>query len=233
MTLTDAQPPRTPVPRSRWLYLGGSIAILGIALLALVSLWDWNWFRPLVEARVSAVIGRAVTMERLEVRPGHVTGVTAHGVMVANPPGFETTNFVTIPRLSLTFEPVAWWRSGRLVLHTIEVDRPDIDIQQTGTGLSNWIVPGGTATAVEVGSVAIENGTAHIHVVREQSDVTISIATSHTGNGDVLIVNGKGTHARQPITFHAVGGALLSLRDSTAPYPIDRNCPGRRALVDA
>jgi uncharacterized protein involved in outer membrane biogenesis len=218
--LPEAEPSSRPIRRSRWWYLGGVVAFLAIAVAAVVLLWDWNWFRPLVEARVSAAVGRAVTMERLAVSPGRITEVTTFGVRVGNPPGFQGPDFVAIPRLKLTFEPMAWWRSGQLTLHTLEADQPEVNIEQTGSGQGNWIA-GTDGPPLEIGALGVHNGTAHVHIVREQSDVTMTISTSSTANGDVVIVEGKGTHARQPITFHAVGGALLALRDAKAPYPID------------
>jgi uncharacterized protein involved in outer membrane biogenesis len=218
--VTHAQPIPTPSRRSRWLYLGGSLAVLAIAIGVTVLLWDWDWIRPVVEARASAVMGRVVTMQRLEIEPGLVTGVTAYGVKVPNPAGFEGADFVTIPRLSMTFEPVAWWRSGQLTLRTIDADQPQLNIEQASSGAGNWI-DAATSSPVAIGAVGIRNGTARVHVVRVQSDVTMSVSTSHTANGDVLIVDGKGTHARHPISFHAVGGALLALRDTATPYPVD------------
>jgi len=109
-----------PVRRSSWVYLGGAFALLTLMIGALLWFWDWNWLRPVAEARLSAAVGRTVTLERLDVSPGGITGVTAYGVKVANPAGFPGADFVTIPRLSLTFEPIAWLRSGQLALRTLE-----------------------------------------------------------------------------------------------------------------
>jgi len=220
--VSQSEPTAPAVRRSGFVYLGWSLGLLAIAVAAVVWLWDWNWFRPVVEAKASAALGRAVSIERISVAPGRVTGITAYGVKVANPSGFTAggPDFITIPRLGFTFEPAAWWRSGQLTVNTIDADQPTIDIEQTSDGRGNWIAPG-DAFDLRIGEVAIRNGAAHVHVVREESDVTMSIVTSHTSAGDVLVIDGKGTHARQPITFHAVGGALLSLRDTTKPYPID------------
>ncbi len=217
--MTQAMPGGAARHRSRWLWPAGFVAVLAMSVGALAWLWDWNWLRPLVQARASATIGRSVTLERLEVRPGWITGATAVGVRVANPPGFTGPDFIAIHRLDVTFDPMAWWRTKQLVLLTVEADQPALNFEQTGTGQGNWITQSGAG--LDIGALAIENGAAHVHIAREQTDVTMSMATSHTAKGDMLIVDGKGTHARQPITFHAVGGALLSLRDTTTPYPID------------
>jgi uncharacterized protein involved in outer membrane biogenesis len=220
--VAQSEPTAPAVRRSALKYLAVSLALVTAGIAAIVWLWDWNWFRPLVEAKASAALGRAVSIERLSVNPGRVTGVTVLGVKVANPSGFTAggPDFITIPRLSFSFEPVTWWRTGQLTVDAVDADQPSIDIEQTSDGRGNWIAPGGSSD-LRIGEVAIQGGAAHVHVVREESDVTMSIATSHTAAGDTLVIDGKGTHARQPVTFHAVGGALLSLRDATKPYPID------------
>jgi len=206
--------------RSRWYWAGAAIAIFGLVIAAVVMVWDWNWFRPLLEARLSAALGRAVAMERLEVRPGRVTNLTAYGVTLANPAGFEGPDLATIPRVNSGFEVDTWWRSNRIVLPAIELDEPRFNVIRTRTGENNLLSSSGPST-IEIGGIDIRNGTAHVHDVLEQSDVTFAIDTHHTGNEGALVVEGKGTHARQPISFHAIGGTLLALRDATKPYPVN------------
>jgi hypothetical protein len=222
--LSQSTPTTPPVRRSRPLYLAWFLGVLAFAVAAIVWLWDWNWFRPLVEAKASAALGRNVTIERLSVDPGRVTGVTVYGLKVANPPGFTTNgpDFVTVSRLSLTFELAEWWHTGQLVLRTIDADQPTIEVEQTAGGQGNWIAPAaGGSSDLKIGQLLIQNGAAHVHVVRENADIAMSIATGTTAAGDTLVIDGKGTYAHQPITFHAVGGALLSLRDKTKPWPVD------------
>jgi uncharacterized protein involved in outer membrane biogenesis len=233
--VTD-EPKLQSARRFRIRALGGSLALVAIAIAALFWLWDWNWFRPLAEAKASVTLGRAVTLDRFDVAPGWITRVTVYGVKIANPAGFPVQSpdqvqnanqvgaFITIPRLSFDFDPAEWWHSGQLILRRVDADQPTINIEQFGTATGNWVAPEQPSAApstLQVGIVGIQGGTAHIHIAREKSDVTASIATSHTANGDVVIVDGKGTHAGQPITFHGVGGAFVALQDTSRPYPID------------
>ncbi len=206
--------------RSRWYWTGGVLSVFGIAIGTILMVWDWNWFRPLAEARLSAAFSRAVSMERLEVHLGRVTILTAYGVVIANPSGFEGPDFATIPRVSISFEADTWWQSRRIVLPAIELDQPNFNIIRTRNGENNLLSSTGPST-VEVGDIEIRKGTAHVHDVREESDVTFLIATERTGTEGSLIVEGMGTHARQPISFHAIGGTLLALRDATKPYPVN------------
>ncbi len=211
-------PPTTR--RSRWLHAGGALLALGIAVGTVAFVWDWNWLRPLLEARLSAAVGRPVSMKRLEVRPGRVATVTAHGVKVGNPTGFDAADFAAISRVNVSVDVATWLRSRRLVLPALELDQPHFDVERTESGESNLLPVGGSSN-VEIGDVAIREGVVHVHSVREQSDVTLTIATTQNEQGGSLIVDGKGTHSRQPITFHAIGGTLLALRDASAPYPVD------------
>ena len=78
-----------PARRSRWRWIGGSLAGIAVIVAAIWLLWDWNWFRPLVEARLSAELGRPVTLGQLHVHPGREVEITADDVRIANPAGFD------------------------------------------------------------------------------------------------------------------------------------------------
>ena len=213
-----SDPIAAPVRRRRWRWLGGGALILLSTTVLLWWFWDWNWFRPLVETRLSAALGRTVTLDRLEVHPGRVTVVSVYGVKAANPPGFEASSSAAVDRVSVTFEAENWIRTRRVVVPLIEIDQPRIDYEQNEAGKSNWDFPdsssGGTP---EIGNVQINDGVAHVRMAQEKADTTLTISTQ----GDTLLVQGKGTYARQSIALRATGGALLALRDATQPYPVD------------
>jgi hypothetical protein len=59
-----------PLRGGKWRWLGGGTCVLIVACALLWAFWDWNWFRPLIETRLSASLGRAVAIDRLEVHPG-------------------------------------------------------------------------------------------------------------------------------------------------------------------
>src|SRR5271154_3506834 len=61
----------------RWPFvLGGAVLAVGI----LATLWDWDWFRPLVAHEASAALGRSVTIGHFDLRPGRQTVALAEGV---------------------------------------------------------------------------------------------------------------------------------------------------------
>ena len=69
----------------RWPFvLGGAVLAIGI----LATVWDWDWFRPLVEHEASAALGRPVTMRHFDLRLGRQTVAVADEVRIANPENF-------------------------------------------------------------------------------------------------------------------------------------------------
>jgi len=85
--------------RRRWPKVLGIVALL---LVALVLLWNWNWFRPLVERQASAVLGRKVTLGHFDVHWSRYPQVVLERVAIANPDGFpDGSSLLTMDRLAL------------------------------------------------------------------------------------------------------------------------------------
>jgi AsmA family protein len=202
--------------RRRWLGVSGLLVIAVLVLLWLV--WDWNWFRPLVEARLSAVLGRPVTVERVELHPGRMTVLSLFGVTAGNPPGFLDEKSATIGRVTVDFDAETWLRTRRVVLPSVEIDRPNLDFEQDASGKSNWDLSGQASSAPpELGNLQISDGVAHVRMEKPRANASVNISTK----GDTLVIGGNGTYAGQPVNLQATGGAILALRKASEPYPID------------
>lgn len=111
--------------------------------------------------------------------------------------------------------------------------------------------------AVQIGDLHINEGRARVAIPKLKADFALDISTREPtaagagatgtpatgtpetgtphGPGEAqLVVDAKGTYAGQPITGQFVGGAVLSLRDPSHPYPIDlklANGPTRIAIT--
>jgi uncharacterized protein involved in outer membrane biogenesis len=221
--------PATPRRRIRVGWTIGGVLLLALVLLAVF--WDWNWFRPFVEARASAALGRPVTLQRFDLQPGWQTVAIADGVTVANPSDFPSDKpFATIDRLAITVDVMAYLHGRQIVVPAIVVDHPEIEAAQPAGHAPNWLFPAlapkpdaPPTPAPQIGDLQINDGHAHVLDPALKADFTADIATSQEmvdGERQIRIVE-KGTYAGQPITGQAVGGALLSLRDAAHPYPID------------
>ena len=212
--------------RRRWPYvLGGIVA----ALVVFVLLFDWNWFKPLVERQVSAALGRRVSIAGLHVELGRVPRVVLQGVRVANPPDWPGGgDFATVERLAVDVDAMAYIRNREVVVPRIAVDRPVVEAAQTPDGKANWTFNTGGADGTsssgpspKIGAVQINDGHAHVAVPKLEADFNIAAATREQGGEGVITAEAQGTYAGQPITARFTGGALLGLRDADKPYPVD------------
>jgi AsmA family protein len=209
----------------RLAWIGVPVVLIGL----LVVFWRWDWFIPIVEARASAAIGRAVTIEHLHVRLGRVVEVTADGVVVANPPDWPDGDPPFVAMQALTVQADAWGyiRGHGLVLPMVGVDAPTVWATETATGAANFRLSTGSgsggATTVKVGDIRIADGNAHVVIPRLKTDFHTRIETQGDGDTAKVVIDAKGTYAAQPITGRLVGGALLSLRDAQHPWPVELN----------
>ena len=80
--------------------------IVVLVIIALICLWNWDWFIPLVEADASSTLGRKVTLQHLHVSLGRTTEITATGISIANPSDFEPGDLATIDRLLVDVDVV-------------------------------------------------------------------------------------------------------------------------------
>jgi AsmA family protein len=207
------------------------LGVLVVGIVALILVWNWDWFIPVVSRVASAQLGRPVTMAHLHVRIAENPVLEADGLVVGNPPDFPGPGpLARIGRLAVTLNGPAYVHNRALIVPGIVVDRPDIQAIALPDGRNNWTFPFGGPSAggqpsagPQIGDLRITDG--HVHAVdpKLKADFQLGIATSQPDGGAPaqLIVTVNGTYANQPITGHFTGGALLSLRDKTNPYPVD------------
>lgn len=238
------EPATTPPPASRSRLPGSITGRIIIAVLALIIalfwFWNWDWFIPLVESQASAAIGRKITISHLQIHLGPTTQVAASGITIANPDGFTATpNLASIDRLYLAAKPWAYLTTGILTLPVIEIDHPVTNFRELPDGTNNYTLApasAGSTTSTsappQIGNLIITAGTASVNLAKHKTNFTLAINTqpapaapsgtaATTKRGDEIVIAAHGTYSGQPVTARFVGGALLSLRDPSNPYPVD------------
>lgn len=205
--------------------------MLGTLVLLLALLWffwSWDWFLPLLDARLSATAGRHVSAQHLRVRLGVTTRVELDGVRIDEPHGFpETRPFATVRRLVITARPLDYLRGHGIVVPSIDLDGGDATIRGLADGRSNLdfafmhATGGKPGPSPRIGVLSISDTHADIAWAKLRARFGLDIHTTGTGDGQRIVVAAKGTYAGQPITGHFAGGALLTLRDTVHPYPLE------------
>jgi AsmA family protein len=222
--------------RRRWPFvLGGVILVVGI----LATVWDWDWFRPLVAHEASAALGRPVTLQHFDLRLGRQTVAVANGVRIANPAGFpQDVPLATVDRLTVSIDTMEWLRHRVVVVPDILIEQPRVAATQREDGSANYLFPvvspEGDGPGAKLGSLRIIGGQAHVMLARPRADFQVTIETHDNAATPEVVAEAKGTYARQPIEASFVGSALLALRDATIPYHVNlkvSNGPTHATLV--
>ncbi len=205
--------------------------IVVLVIIALICLWNWDWFIPLVEADASSTLGRKVTLQHLHVSLGRTTEITATGISIANPSDFEPGDLATIDRLLVDVDVVAYIHRQVLTVTTIEIDHPVAIVRQLPDGANNYTLRmkssvTSNSTPPQLGNLIINDGSASVVMAKYKTNMDMTVATQAAPAGGVvqgnqIVVTAHGTYSAQPITGRFIGGALLSLRDPANPYPID------------
>ncbi len=215
---------------SLWLKILFPLIIIAV-LLAIF--WNWDWFIPVVDARASATLGRKVTMQHLHIGFGDPTAITATGIIIANPKNFPKNEpqLATVDRLLIKVHILKYIFHGTLAIPVIEIDHPVASVRQLPDGESNYALELKTSNShskpPQLGDLIIKNGTATAIMPKLKTNFDMTIETrpappnSKLFTGGELYVTAHGTYAAAPITGTFIGGALLTLRDASTPYPID------------
>lgn len=217
------------------------LGTVGLAVVVLILLWNWDWFIPLIDARASAALGRPVAIQHLHVRLGRTTIITADGVTVANPANFPQPDpLAHVDHLTIAADIMAYIHGQGIVLPDIGIDHPHVVATALPNGSNNFTFafPAPAPNAKpgppqRIGALRITGGTARVAYPKLRTLLVLNVETREAANGApaAIVVTGTGSYAGQPVSEKFVGGALLTLRDAAHPYPIDLHIENGGTLV--
>ena len=220
-----------PTPRHRKTRI--VLAVIAAAVVLLILLWDWNWFRPVVERLASSALGRQVILGHLAIELSRHPLIVLDDIAVANPEELPAdTRMATVGRLMIRIDP---WQSfkGSLRLMEIDIDAPHADLKPGPSGKPNYVFeklqeqpPQGKkepGKPLEILALNISDGDVHFADPELKADFRVRFRTRPAAEGGEpkLTAEVEGTYSGQPITGKLIAGSLLSLREATKPYPID------------
>lgn len=203
--------------------------VLALLLVALILFWDWNWFRPLVEARASAALGQPVTIRHFDMTPGRTSRAVAEGLVIGNPDGFgEEEPLASAERLTVSFR-LFEALGGRYTLPAVTVEEPRGHMRRNAEGEPNWRLAifddgdGEPGAGVEIGRLDISEGHLRFADPALDADITARFHTMERADGGepYLIGEAEGSYQAEPFSATFRGGSLLSLREAARPYPVD------------
>ena len=211
-------------PPLRWV---GAIVVLLIAAVAIfVSVFQWNWLRGPIDSYASGQLHRQVVIHG--DLSGHLwswtPSLTGRDVTVSQPAWAGKGQMATLPSLTLGLDLKALLR-GKLVLSTVDAERPTITLLRDATGRQNWTF-GAPAQSKPLQLPPIRNFTIangqmtlndSLRRLRFAGQVSSNEQVVGFGRGHFTLV-GQGALNNAPFTAHILGGPLINV-DPDKPYP--------------
>ena len=217
--------PRARRPRRQVLF-----AILGAfaaAIVVLVLLWDWNWFKGPVERAVQAKTGREFEIAgNLDVDLGRITTVTADGLRLGNADWSKQGDMATTERLVLRVE--SWpLLLGKVRLPELRLAKPDVRLEANPEGgPGNWDFgfadDGGEPLRLR--RLWIDQGRLRFDDARNRTAIDVDLASRAPRRQDAapaIAVKGDGRWAGNAFTLEGSAESPLELQDSERPYRLD------------
>lgn len=215
--------PVNRIPRPL-LWIGGIIAFL-LLLVLILSLLDWNALRGPLSRMISRDIERPVSINgNLRVHLLSWTpGADIEGLTIGNPDWAGKDNMLELPRLHVAVVLKDLF-IGHLVLATLELDHPKVELIQDERGRANWDFgttgpkpkrPEKPTRLPPLHHFALNGGSLDINDAIRKLTFTGKVGAQENGAGhkaEPFGLKGEGTLNKAPFKLVFTGGALLDIQ---------------------
>jgi AsmA family protein len=218
----QAPHPLRSITRHPWWTAFG---ILLIALAILIALWDWNWFKPLVERQVEARTGRHFEIAGdLDVDHfGWTPLIQVGGPRFGNAAWSKEPTMAAADRLELAIElkPLLFHRE--VSIPQLRLDKPRLRLEVGPDGVGNWKFGEPSTNPARYGGLWIDDGELVFLDPAKRTDFRVAVR-SDTARGSApapILANGNGHWKGRAFNFEGRAESPLALRERTRPYRID------------
>ena len=216
----------------------GSIASVLLLLALLLSLGG-NLFKPAIEGIVSAKTGRAFNIHGdLKFRLCCPFSVYAENLEFENPDWAENPKMLQVAKAEFS---ISLWRlvKNELYLPVVWVRSPQVHLEVNEEDQRNWILSrdGKTGIRPAIGRLQIDDGEINFRDTKHQLQFNVKAQTTQPDQPDFIrtakqdakankaskagiTASGTGLVKGIAFQFKARGGSVLSLQDTTLPYPL-------------
>jgi len=242
------------LPRKTKIALAIGATVLAVPAVALVVLlnYDWNRARPWLSEKTSEAIGRpfaikgnlALTWEK-QIVPERERSwrdhlpwphLVARDVHLGNPAGMAPAEMASVGEFSFSLNPFALL-AKEISIPVLRFETPTVLLQRSEDGSNNWTFEKKDKPSpwhLDLQRVVFNKGTVHYKDALAKADATAEIDTINADPLYGVSWKLKGQWRGAPVSGGGKAGAVLSLQQQTAPYPIaaDVNLGGTRIAVE-
>lgn len=209
-----------------------------LALVLLIALFDWNWFRAPLERYISAKTERVFRISDLHVSPGLTPIIRMRDVFFGNPDWSDEEAMARIEALefSISLRDLP----DRILVPRVALTRPDLLFERMKDGRKNWKLgdPADTSPSkLRISTLSVDRG--YLRYVNHGEPFEIEIQGStfdpaiqpRVRDADAEPANTrystqyvfKGKYHDASFSGTALTGEVLSFQESGVPFPIKGN----------
>ena len=213
-------------PRNIFIGLALVVALVGVA----IHVFEWNMLRPMIAQQVETMTGRRFAINGdLHVQLATEPVISAERLVFGNAPWSAQPDMIRLDRFE--FRLRLWpLLHGKVEIPQVTLTRPWVLIEQGADGHGNWEFDRlrqsqdekPSERTVRVGHVDIRDGELQVDMPAEKISLRAEFSAKQGANEDEgrIAAHGTGTFRSLPFDVTGEGGAVLSLRDATNPYPV-------------
>lgn len=205
-----------------------ALLVTALLLVALVVLWDWNWFRGSIERRVEAATGREFTIAGdLDVDLGRVIVIRVSDLSLANTRWSLTPEMTRadLLRVEIPFWPLL---RGERILRRTDLVRPALLLERNRRGEANWHFRRerrDEPLAWSFGEVRVHDGRLDVRdsPLGTNLRLTVDSATPQAGADSVrLLFRGSGKYRGHPFQLDGWADSPVALLErADAAYRLE------------
>ena len=233
MSATDtATPSSLPKPRlsperAALYWIGGLFAALIVAIVVILSVFNWNMLRGPIARFASDATHRSVRIDGdLKVHLLTLTPqVSIGGLKVGQPAWNGSGDMAQIDKVVVQVKLIPLL-TGKIVMPLFEIDRPILDLKRDATGRANWDIGDKKPASKPFKLPPIQRfiinqcRLTYVDLGRKLSLSGVIDSNENAGGASAhaFSLTGKGTLNNNPFGLNITGGALLNV-NANAPYP--------------
>ncbi|MFC5577359.1 AsmA family protein [Lysobacter niabensis] len=206
--------------RHPWLTLTG---VFLVALIVLVCIWDWNWFKGPIERQVQARTGRAFDIGgNLDVDLDWTAPtIRADSLRFGNAKWSKQPVMASADRAEFSVRIWPLLR-GHVRIPELKLQRPVLHLEMGPQRVGNWNFGKGGDTRMQFSHLWIDGGNLSFIDAANRTDVDVAVnSRSDRAKGSSVAVEGGGRWKGSRFQMKGVGESPLELRNRNRPYRID------------
>jgi len=200
-----------------------AVGVLIVLLIVVPFFIPVNQFKPTIEEKASAALGRKVQLGNLSLSLLH-GALTAQDLSIGDDPKFSPSPFLTAKSLSVGVEIMPLIFSKQLNVTDIVIDDPQVTLLKNASGVWNYSSIGASSS----GSATTEAKPAAAATPAASSTPDISVKKLELKNGKIVV--GTTTSQQRNTYDHVTVKASDFSMNSKFPVTVSADLPGGGSL---